>query len=147
MTLIILSMGLPVQAQVKQVEELQYLPLPELVIPEPERVVLENGMVVLLMEDHELPLVSLSAFIRTGSRLEPQDKIGLASLTGTVLRTGGTTKQSGDELDEFLEGKAAMIETAIGENRWNGFDELFDRRFSCGIRGLWRYFADSCLCP
>ena len=73
-------------------------------------------MVVLLMEDHELPLISLSGFIRTGSRLEPQDKIGIASLTGTVLRTGGTTKQSGDELDDFLEGKAAMIETGIGES-------------------------------
>ena len=111
---LLLSMVLPVLAQVKQVDELQYPPLPELVIPEPERVVLKNGMIVLLMEDHELPLVSLSAFIKTGSRLEPQDKIGIASLTGAVLRTGGTTKQSGDELDEFLEGKAAMIETAIG---------------------------------
>ncbi len=115
MALFMLGMALTVEAQVQQVEELQYPPLPELVIPEPERVVLENGMVVLMMEDHELPLISLSAYIRTGSRLEPQDKIGLASLTGTVLRTGGTTKQSGDELDEFLEGKAAMIETAIGE--------------------------------
>jgi zinc protease len=114
--LILLSMTVPVFAQVKLAEELQYPPLPDLVIPEPERIVLENGMVVLLMEDHELPLVSLSAFIRTGSRLEPQDKIGIASLTGTVLRTGGTTKQSGDELDEFLEGKAAMIETGVGRS-------------------------------
>ena len=112
--LILLSMTVSVFAQVKLAEELQYPPLPDLVIPEPERIVLENGIVVLLMEDHELPLVSLSAFIRTGSRLEPQDKIGIASLTGTVLRTGGTTKQSGDELDEFLEGKAAMIEVGIG---------------------------------
>ncbi len=103
-----------VQAQVKTVEQLQYPPLPKLVIPEPERVVLENGMVVLLMEDHELPLVSVSALIRTGSRLEPKDKTGLASLTGTVLRSGGTQNRSGDELDEFLEGKAAMIETGIG---------------------------------
>jgi zinc protease len=119
MVLSTLNMVLPGHAQVKQVEELTYLPLPELVIPDPERVVLENGMVVLLMEDHELPLVNLSAFIRTGSRLEPQDKIGIASLTGTVLRTGGTAKQSGDALDEFLEGKAAMIETAIGESAGN----------------------------
>ncbi len=114
LSLILWNMTSPVLAQVQQVEELQYPPLPDLVIPEPERVVLDNGMVVLLMEDHELPLVSLSAFMRTGSRLEPQDKIGLASLTGTVMRTGGTRTQSGDELDEFLEGKAAMIETAIG---------------------------------
>ena len=39
-------------------------------------------MVVLLLEDHELPLVSVSAQIRTGSRLEPADKVGLAGLTG-----------------------------------------------------------------
>lgn len=112
--LVFLTIAIPGHAQVKQVEELRFPPLSDLVIPEPERVVLDNGMVVLMMEDHELPLVSLSAFIRTGARLEPQDKIGIASLTGTVLRTGGTTKLSGDELDEFLEGKAAMIETGIG---------------------------------
>ena len=112
--LLLLWMAIPVVAQVTHVDELQFPPLPALVIPEPERVVLENGMVVLLMEDHELPLVSLSAFIRTGSRLELHEKIGLASLAGTVLRTGGTTTQSGDELDELLEGKAAMIETSIG---------------------------------
>ncbi len=114
LTFFLVMMTSSVSAQVEQVNELQFPPLPDLVIPQPERVVLDNGMTVLLMEDHELPLISLSAFIRTGSRLEPKDKIGIASLTGTVLRTGGTTKQSGDELDEFLEGKAALIETSIG---------------------------------
>jgi len=113
--LVLLGMPATVQAQVEKVEELHFPPLPDLVIPEPQRVVLDNGLVVLLMEDHELPLVGVSAFIRTGSRLEPQGKIGLASLTGTVLRTGGTTSRTGDELDEYLEGKAAGIETAIGD--------------------------------
>ncbi|MFQ5768574.1 MAG: M16 family metallopeptidase, partial [Acidobacteriota bacterium] len=46
--------------------------------------------------------------------LEPADKTGLASLTGSVLRTGGTTNMSGDALDDFLEGRAASIETGIG---------------------------------
>ena len=101
--LVLLGMPATVQAQVEKVEELHFPPLPDLVIPEPQRVVLDNGLVVLLMEDHELPLVGVSAFIRTGSRLEPQGKIGLASLTGTVLRTGGTTSRTGDELDEYLE--------------------------------------------
>ena len=90
--------------------------MPELVIPEPDRVVLDNGLVVLLMEDHELPLVGVSAMIKTGSRLDAQETIGLASLTGTVLRTGGTKSLSGDALDEFLEGKAAAIETHIGDS-------------------------------
>ena len=35
--------------------------------PEPERVVLDNGMVVYLLEDHELPLVTITATMRTGS--------------------------------------------------------------------------------
>ena len=105
-----------VQAQVTKVEELHFPPLPELVIPEPERVVLDNGLVVLLMEDHELPLVGVSAMIKTGSRFDAQETIGLASLTGTVLRTGGTKSLSGDALDEFLEGKAAAIETHIGDS-------------------------------
>ena len=34
--------------------------------PEPDRVVLNNGMVVYLLEDHELPLVSMTATMRTG---------------------------------------------------------------------------------
>ncbi|MCA9463773.1 MAG: insulinase family protein [Nitrospira sp.] len=106
----------PVRAQVTQVDQLKYPPLGELIIPEPERLVLENGLVVLLMEDHELPLVTASAMIRTGSRWEPREKIGLAELTGAVLRSGGTQKRSGDALDEFLEAKAAAIETGIGDS-------------------------------
>ena len=43
--------------------------------PEPERVVLDNGMVVYLLEDHELPLITLTATIRAGSWLDPADKI------------------------------------------------------------------------
>jgi len=101
-------------AQVERVNQLTYPPLSELVIPEPTRVTLENGMMVLLLEDHELPLVSVTAQIRTGSRLEPEDKVGLAGLTGTVMRSGGTTSLSGDDLDDYLEGKAAVIETGIG---------------------------------
>jgi zinc protease len=57
--------------------------------PEPSRVVLDNGMVVYLLEDHELPLVNFSAMMRTGGWLEPKDKVGLAALTGSVMRSGG----------------------------------------------------------
>ncbi|GJL55224.1 MAG: hypothetical protein NPIRA02_23560 [Nitrospirales bacterium] len=102
-------------AQVDYVEDLQFPPLSEFKIPEPTRVELDNGMVILMMEDHELPLVSISAKIRTGSRLEPNAQTGLAQLVGTVMRSGGTESLAGDALDDYLEGKAATIETAIGE--------------------------------
>ena len=57
--------------------------------PDAERVVLDNGMVVYLLEDHELPLVTINATLRTGSWLDPADKVGLAGMTGAVMRTGG----------------------------------------------------------
>lgn len=106
-------MATPALGQVERVEQLHYPPLPEIKVPEPTRVVLDNGMIVLLLEDHELPIVSVSARIRTGARLEPKEKIGLAGLTGTVMRSGGTTTRAGDALDDYLEGKAASIETGI----------------------------------
>lgn len=101
-------------AQVERVEELEFPPLPEFQVPEPTRVELDNGMVVMLLEDDELPLVEAIAMVRTGSRLEPADKIGLASLTGSVLRSGGTASLAPDELDELLESRAARIESSIG---------------------------------
>lgn len=100
-------------AQVTNADDLQYPPLPAFDVPQPTRVELDNGMVVLLLEDHELPLVEATALIHTGSRLEPADKVGLAELTGDVLRSGGTENRTGDELDLFLESKAASIETSI----------------------------------
>jgi predicted Zn-dependent peptidase len=71
-------------------------------------------MVVMLLEDHELPLVEAIAMIHTGDRFEPADKLGLAGLAGDVLRTGGTAGLSPDELNAFLENRAASIESSIG---------------------------------
>lgn len=106
----------PAVAQVASVDQLSYPPLPDFSLPKPTRTVLDNGMVVLVMENHELPLVSVTARIRTGSLLEPAAQAGLASLTGSVLRAGGTEKLTPDQLDRFLEDRAASIEAGIGDD-------------------------------
>lgn len=99
----------------KHYTELKFSPLPEIKIPKYERYTLKNGLVVYLMEDHDLPLISGTALIKTGSRWEDANKVGLASLVGETLRTGGTKKHSPDELNQILEQKAASIETGISE--------------------------------
>lgn len=95
-------------------KDIAYPPLNPIHVPEVERVELENGMILYLVEDHELPTIGLSARIGVGSIYEPTDKVGLAGITGSVMRTGGTHKMSGDDMDELLESIAASVETAIG---------------------------------
>lgn len=94
--------------------KLTYPELHDIVIPEVHRVTLPSGMRLFLLEDHELPLINISGLIRVGSIYEPAEKIGLATLTGEVMRTGGTAGMTGDELDEELEAIAASVETDIG---------------------------------
>lgn len=87
--------------------------------PKPIRHELKNGMIVYLLEDHELPIVNISAKIKTGSIYDPEDKAGLSELTGIVMRTGGTVSMSGEEVDERLEYIAASISVAINTQSGN----------------------------
>src|SRR5262249_59418023 len=104
----------PALCQVKDYRDIKFPDLHKMAIPKPERIVLDSGMVVMMLENHELPLIEVTARVRTGSRLEPADKIGLASMCGTVLRTGGTKTRTGDQLDEELAASAAMQGTKVG---------------------------------
>ena len=98
-------------AQVKPWNQIQAPPLPAFKPQEPVRVQLPNGMVIFLQEDHELPLIDATARIRGGSISEPANKSGLTDLYGEVWRTGGTKTKTGDQMDDFLEARAAKIET------------------------------------
>lgn len=108
--------AVPVKPQSKGAEiisRLRFEPL-EFTPLKPERRVLSNGMVVYFFEDHNLPLINITATIRTGSVYEPEDKAGLASLVGHVMRSGGTTNRSAEEINRELEYMAASVETSIG---------------------------------
>lgn len=107
---------------VEQVAKSQPKPWQKIPIPtlpafhpqQPKRIEFSNGMVVFLQEDHELPLIDGSLRIRGGSRIEPAEKVGLVSIYGQAWRTGGTMTTSGDQLDDFLEARAAKVETSGG---------------------------------
>jgi predicted Zn-dependent peptidase len=88
--------------------------LNDIKMPAYERVELDSGMILFLAEDHQFPLVELSATIDVGSFYEPADKVGLADMTGTVMRSGGTLTRGGDEIDELVEARGLSVETWIG---------------------------------
>ena len=98
-------------AQVADWHQIKIAPLPAFHPQEPKRIELPNGMVIFLQEDHELPLIDGVARIRGGSRAEPADKTGMLDIYGEVWRTGGTKEQTGDQLDDYLEIRAAKVET------------------------------------
>ena len=113
---VLLTVAYPKPAQAieaKPYEELIFPSLGEIQIPEYERYELENGLVVYLMEDHDLPLVSGSATFRTGDYLVPMEKAGLAAIAGEAMRLGGTLNHPPNELNQMLEQRAAAVETSI----------------------------------
>ena len=101
-------------AQATNWQQVPIPPLPAFKPQQPKRIELKNGMVIFLQEDHELPLIDGTARIRGGSVNEPASKIGLVDIYSEVWRTGGTKSQTGDQLDDFLEVRAAKVETGGG---------------------------------
>jgi zinc protease len=67
-----------------------------------QRIELPNGMTLLLLEDHRLPIVVAAASVRWVSLLEPEEKAGVATMVGSLLDEG-TAKHSGPEIAELIE--------------------------------------------
>jgi zinc protease len=101
-------------AQAVNWKDVPIKPLPTFHPPQPKRIVLPNGMVIFLQEDHELPLIDGIARIRGGGRAVSAAKTGMMDIYGEVWRTGGTKSQTGDQLDDYLEQRAARVETGGG---------------------------------
>jgi zinc protease len=75
----------------------------------PHRFVMPNGLTVLVVEQHALPMVQLQALVKTGSAQDPPDKAGLANLTAGLLDEGTTTR-SATQLAEQIEFVGGTLE-------------------------------------
>ena len=76
-----------------------------------------GGIPVYVAEDHTFPLVSIRITLRQGSYLEPADKVGLAGLTGALIRSGGTESMTPEAFDEEAEFLAANISSFGGDTQ------------------------------
>ena len=68
---------------------------------------LSNGIPVYIIEDRELPLINVSLIFLGGDYLDPADQSGLVDMMATLVRTGGTTTMSAEEVDEQFDFLAA----------------------------------------
>jgi len=88
LTLAALSLSLPVFAQKPGSAVAVYQ------LPEAKRVKLPNGLVILLLEQHELPLTAITVALRSGTLQDPEGKPGVSAFTEELLRRG---TQNGDQ--------------------------------------------------
>ncbi len=112
--------------------DMEFTPV-EFTPPTPERVTLENGMIVYLLPDHELPLISMSTKIKTGDIYEPADKVGVAGMTGSLMRTGGAGNRTGDEIDEALEFISASVGVHIGTDSGSASLDVLKKDFDFAL--------------
>jgi zinc protease len=81
----------------------------------PTKSVMPNGMTVLVLEQHFLPIVEVHALIKTGSAQDPPDKAGLANLVASLLDEGTTTRTS-KQLAEQIDFVGGSLEVRPSED-------------------------------
>ena len=74
------------------------------------RVELPNGLVVLAVEKHKLPMVHIEILVKAGSINDPEEKAGLANLTASLLDKGTKTRTALEiaEQIDFMGARASV---------------------------------------
>lgn len=88
-------------------------PDPRFTLPKVERRKLSNGLDVLVVQHHELPIVNMNLVVKTGGAADPTDRAGLASLTAALIDEGTATR-SGPEIANQLGDIGANLNSNAG---------------------------------
>lgn len=79
-------------------------------LPKIEKGRLGDGFKYYILPEHELPTARAIVYIRGGVVYDPPGKSGLTAITAELLRNGGTSRMSPDQVDEHLDEIASAIE-------------------------------------
>jgi len=80
-----------------------------------ERDTLDNGLIVLTVEAHKIPVVEMKTHVRAGSIFDPAGKEGLANLVGQML-IRGTERSTYDEIVESIESVGGLLTPFASED-------------------------------
>src|SRR5262249_18999987 len=114
----------------------------ELKLPPYKKVKLKNGLTLLLMEQHETPLISFSFIVKTGATADPAGKEAVASIVAALLRKGTKTR-SADQLSAELDFIGGQLEASAVLDYTRGSAEFLQKDLGKGL-GL---LADAMLNP
>jgi zinc protease len=111
-------------------------------IPPHEKIVLKNGLTVLLMEKHGVPIVSFAALVKSGAAADPAGQEGLASQTAELLRKG-TRKRTAQQFAADLDFIGGSFEAGAGADFTTVSAEFLTKDLAKGLD----LFADALLHP
>jgi zinc protease len=84
------------------------LPPRPIVIPAPRETVLSNGLTIVVVEDHRLPLVNYRLAFRVGTAFDPPQVPGLTDLLAGLLPEGTESKTSRELAEEVARMGASL---------------------------------------
>jgi zinc protease len=90
-------------------------PEPKFKVPTIQRAKLSNGMKLMVVENHELPAVSVHLTFPFGKADDPADKLGLAGLTASVWDEG-TEKRTSEKISEDLADIGASLSVSTDQD-------------------------------
>jgi zinc protease len=118
------------------------LPAQSIHLPPHEKIVLKNGLTVLLLEKRGVPIVDIAAVIKTGAVADPTGAEGLASITAELLRKG-TEKRSAQQFAADLDFTGGSFEAAAGADFSTASGEFLTKDIARGLD----LFSDALLHP
>ncbi len=111
-------------------------------LPKPLEAKLDNGISVLILEDHRLPTISVQLLIQgAGGLFDPADRPGLASIVAAMMKEGTSTLNS-RQISEAIDGLGASVffnagfGTADARVSASGLSENFDLWFALTMSTL-----------
>ncbi len=143
--ILLFIISLPLHAQQKELNESQgakavkNLPFEPLSIRIPEvgkdveRIVMNNGIILFLKEDHSIPIINILSITRTGTEYDRKDRYGVARLTGDLMGLGGTKDFTPDEFDRERDYLAANWNTYIDSEKGGVFFEFPSSQLDLGL--------------
>jgi predicted Zn-dependent peptidase len=116
---LLLLTGSVMMGQVDRTRKPEAGPTPSLTLPEIQRSVLPNGMRVMLVEHHELPVVQMNMIVLSGSAHDPREQAGLANLTAQMLDEG-TAKRTALQVADDIDFLGASMSFSAGMDASSG---------------------------
>lgn len=107
----------------------------EIKLPPIKKTTLDNGLKVIVIEQHELPIVAFRLLLKSGSACDPEGKAGLANLTAGLLRQGTKTKTA-TEVAEAIDFVGGSLDAGSDRDATYASCRVLTKHFDTGLELL-----------